>query len=130
MTLLDTHVVIWMMTAPDRISRPAAEMIARAGAEGGRLRVSAASVFELFYAKRRNRVHFNVSDQLLMARLRGWFDFFPITEAIAAEAAAFPDSFHGDPMDRMIVATAMVEDCTLLTADSRIHASGACKVLW
>ncbi len=43
-----------------------------------------------------------------------------ITPAIAAEVAALPDSFHRDPGDRVIVATARVLGATLLTQDQKI----------
>ena len=61
--------------------------------------------------------------------LRDWFEravALPvvrrvgITPAIAAEVAALPDSFHRDPGDRIIVATARVLGATLLTQDRRI----------
>jgi PIN domain nuclease of toxin-antitoxin system len=42
------------------------------------------------------------------------------TPAIAAEVAALPDSFHRDPADRIIVATARVVGATVLTRDERI----------
>ena len=43
-----------------------------------------------------------------------------ISPAIAAEVAALPDSFHRDPADRILVATARVLGATLLTQDRRI----------
>ncbi len=44
----------------------------------------------------------------------------PITPAVAGEVAALPSTFHGDPADRLIVATARVMGATLLTVDGRI----------
>ena len=44
----------------------------------------------------------------------------PITPAIAAAVANLPESFHRDPADRVIVATARVTGVPLLTRDSRI----------
>lgn len=52
----------------------------------------------------------------------------PISAVIAAEVAALPDSFHRDPGDRLIVATARVLDRPLLTLDRRILASGLVKL--
>lgn len=46
-----------------------------------------------------------------------------ISPAVAAEVAALPDSFHRDPADRIIIATARVHDATLLTRDERIIAA-------
>ena len=43
-----------------------------------------------------------------------------ISPAIAAELATLPDSFHRDPADRIIVATARTLGATLLTKDRRI----------
>ena len=130
MILLDTHVVIWAMDAPGRISKAAGKAIAEAGAQGRLPGVSTASVFELVYARRRGRVQTHVSDAVLLEKMRAWLRFFPVTDTIAFEAAALPQSFHGDPMDRIIAATAIVEGCTLLTADGRIRAAKVCKTLW
>lgn len=46
-----------------------------------------------------------------------------ISPAIAAETASLPDSFHRDPADRILVATARVLGATLLTQDRRIRAA-------
>ena len=48
------------------------------------------------------------------ARRRG------ISPAIAAEPASLPDSFHRDPADRILVATARILGAALLTRDRRI----------
>lgn len=45
---------------------------------------------------------------------------YPISPAVAAEVAALPDSFHRDPADRILVATARIRGATLLTCDERI----------
>ncbi|MGA2674103.1 MAG: type II toxin-antitoxin system VapC family toxin [Terracidiphilus sp.] len=130
MILLDTHVVIWLMTSPERISKAAAEAIAQSGADGTLPGVSAATIFELFYLGKRGRVQLHLTDAAILERMRGCFDLCPITVMIAIEAAALAEPFHGDPMDRLIAATARVEGRTLISADSRIRAANACKVLW
>jgi PIN domain nuclease of toxin-antitoxin system len=130
MILLDTHVVVWLMTAPDRISKAAAEAIAVAGVKGERPAVSSATVFEIAYGASRGRIRLNVTGKAYLDRLRGSFILLPMTEEIALRAATLEDPFHGDPMDRIIVATAIVEDCVLLTVDGRIRGAGVCKTLW
>jgi len=52
-----------------------------------------------------------------------------ITPAIAAEVAALPDSFHRDPADRILVASARVLGVTLLTQDRRIIDSGLVQTI-
>jgi PIN domain nuclease of toxin-antitoxin system len=127
MILLDSHVVLWLMTDPRRISVAALEAIAREDRPPG---VSAASHFELAYAHRRGRIDFQVKGSTFFRKLRGHFEVIPISDEIAFEAAALSDDFHGDPMDRMIAATARVENRTLVTADRRILTGGVCKALW
>ena len=52
-----------------------------------------------------------------------------ISPAIAAEVAALPDTFHRDPADRILVATARVLGATLLTQDRRILDASLAPVL-
>jgi PIN domain nuclease of toxin-antitoxin system len=52
-----------------------------------------------------------------------------ITPAIAIDAANLPGSFHKDPADRIIVATARAYDCPLVTADREILAYSNVKLL-
>lgn len=44
----------------------------------------------------------------------------PFTAGMALESAAVPDSFTGDPVDRMLLATARILGATVVTADRRI----------
>ncbi len=53
-----------------------------------------------------------------------------VSEAIALEAALIPEAFHGDPADRLIVATAIELRATLVTKDARIQESGLVPTLW
>jgi PIN domain nuclease of toxin-antitoxin system len=130
MILLDTHVVIWLLTDPKRISKAAADAIAEHGSKGMLPGISAASIYELIYAKRRGRIQLHTPDAALLTRMRQWFDLIPITDGIAVEAAGFTGAFHGDPMDRLIAATARTGGYTLLTVDDKIRDAGVCKVLW
>jgi PIN domain nuclease of toxin-antitoxin system len=45
-----------------------------------------------------------------------------ITSEIAIGSVTLPDTFHKDPADRLIVATARAYDCPLVTADKEILA--------
>jgi len=130
MILLDTHVVIWLMTSPERVSKAAAEAIAREGADGTFPGVSVATIYEIFYLSVRGRLQLHLTGAALLKRLQDSFTPYPVTAMIALEAATLPEPFHGDPIDRLITATARVEGSTLITADGRIRAANACKVLW
>ena len=50
-------------------------------------------------------------------------EVLPITAAVAVEVAALPASFHREPADRLIVATARVHGLPLLSNDGKIQQS-------
>ena len=57
-------------------------------------------------------------------------ELISLTPAVAVKAAELPASFPGDPADRLIVATAIVEAAPLVTKDDRIRLSGTVRVVW
>jgi PIN domain nuclease of toxin-antitoxin system len=58
------------------------------------------------------------------------FVILQLNSQIAARAAQLPVSYPRDPMDRIIGATAIVEDLPLVTADAQIQQSKAVKAIW
>ena len=119
--LLDTHVLIWWLDDHDRLSRAQVEVLSEASAESP-LVVSDISLWEVATLHSLGRVH-------LAIPLREWLEkaVAPplvkrqhISPAIASEVASLPDSFHRDPADRILVATARVLGLTMLTRDRRI----------
>lgn len=81
--------------------------------------VSAISLLEVANMDRRKRVLLPIPLQAWLGRAfyTGAIHLLPITPEIASETAALPEAFHGDPADRIIAATARVEDLTLCTHD-------------
>ncbi len=130
MILLDTHVVIWLLGTPERLSGRAREAILQARLAGEKIGFSPVSLYEIAYAARRKRLPLISSAEDFIAAVQTKLELIPLTAAIAVRAAELPDSFHGDPMDRIIAATAMAENCTLITCDDRIRQANVCKVLW
>ena len=119
--LLDTHVLIWWLNDRRRLSPAQQEVVGTAGPETPLL-VSDISLWEVATLHGLGRIRLSVP-------LREWLDKAAapplvrrqgISPAIAAEVAALPDSFHRDPADRILVATARVLGATLLTQDRRI----------
>ena len=119
--LLDTHVLIWWLDDHDRLSHAQREVVSTAGAESP-LVVSDISLWEVAMLHGLGRLHLTIP-------LREWLEkaVAPplvrrqgISPAIASELASLPDSFHRDPADRILVATARVLGMTLLTRDRRI----------
>lgn len=116
MQVLDTHVWLWWMSGDDRLKphwRNAIETDANVG-------VSAISLFEVAWLVEHNRID-------LGCALNWWFEqaldasniaLLPITPAIAEKAVSLP-KHHSDPQDRIIIATALVHQAQLLSADSK-----------
>lgn len=124
--LLDTHVLIWWLEGHERLPNAHARIIDDAVADGGPLYLSAISLWEVATLVSLGRIQLirPVREWLEMASSPPLVRLAPLTPTVAAEVAALPDSFHRDPGDRIIVATARVLGATVLTCDRRIIDSG------
>ena len=130
MILLDTHVVIWLALTPEKISPAAATAIRETELAGAISGISVMTIYEVANAIRLGRIKPAVPHQVFLDRIRSRFKVFPVSDTIAQCAAELPAPFHGDPMDRIITATAIVEGCTLITKDEKIRDANLCKVIW
>ena len=129
MILLDTHVVYWSQYVPEKISKRAGEAIAAAQAASS-LAISAITLLEIARMVARQRVLlYEPTRQTVRDMVKG-MSIYPISIEIASAAAEFPDSFPGDPGDRLIAATALVEGIALITADDRIRRLGVVTTIW
>jgi PIN domain nuclease of toxin-antitoxin system len=128
--LLDTHVALWLLMDPDKLSPPAAEAVRLERAGGGEISCSLISLYEIGYAAHRNRLQLNYPIREFLDAVRDKLEIAPLTFEIVTCAAQLAEPFHGDPMDRMIAATAMVQGCALITADRGIQGAGVCKTIW
>jgi PIN domain nuclease of toxin-antitoxin system len=115
--LLDTHALLWLVTAPDRVSDVAREAIADPSRE---VVVSAVSAWEIAIKTRLGRLD---AEPLLSA----WPEIMAAM-AITELSIEAPDAImagrlpwdHRDPFDRMIVAQAARRGLTIATRDAHI----------
>ncbi len=128
--LLDTHVLLWWLEGCSRLSRQQKRAIQSAG-EGAPLVVSEISLWEIATLFEMGRISLDLPlrDWLERATAAPLVRRFGITPAVAAEVAALPSSFHRDPADRILVATARVLGVKLLTQDRRIIDAGLVSTL-
>jgi PIN domain nuclease of toxin-antitoxin system len=128
--LLDTHVLIWMLSDSKRLSIAAEKAIHQTRASQDGLAISSLSLFEIAHLSSRGRLGITGPLDILLRDIEEKFIVKNITSRVAYLAFSFPASFPNDPMDRMIAATALAEDIPLVTADERIRKSKAVQVIW
>jgi PIN domain nuclease of toxin-antitoxin system len=131
MILLDTHVLVWLVTEPERLSRRAATAIRKAQFQDG-IAIASITLLEIanLFARGRLRGRGTLDASIRNAIERAGVLVREITPEIAALATQFPDSFTQDPADRLIGATARAEGMALVTRDERISESPLLKTIW
>ncbi len=129
MILLDTHVLVWLAGAEERLSPEAQDTIE----SGDELAISTASVQEIAYLVALGRLAMDrpvetwIGDALNVHGVR----VLAPTVSTALRAGSFdPVEFHGDPVDRLIYATAVEHDARLVSADERLRKSDPARVIW
>lgn len=119
MILLDTHVMIWHLAGDRRMGRRAARRVDRAAREA-ELVISAFSFWELGLLVAAGRLRMRLSPaEFRVASLRAGIAEIPVDGKIAILSTELA-GMHADPADRIIVATALETNATLMTADAQI----------
>jgi PIN domain nuclease of toxin-antitoxin system len=115
--LLDTQILLWAAGQPERLSAAARRQLNNPENE---LLFSAASLWEITIKKALGRDDFRVDPRVLR---RGLLDHgyaeIPITSEHAVSVDTLPD-LHKDPFDRILLAQALTEGITLITADEQL----------
>jgi len=128
--LLDTHVVIWLAQDYQRISSTARSAIEAARHKRDGLGISCITFVEIVRLARRGRIDLRPDVESVLSEIERHFTVFPITVNIALQAYELPVRFPNDPIDRLISATALIEDIPLITADREIRDSAAVPTIW
>lgn len=125
--LLDTHVLLWAYAEPERLSARVRDLLQGGDAE---LVWSVVGTLEIATKAGRGRLRLegSVESFLEEQRILLGLDILPVENVHAVRAGALPP-VHGDPLDRLLVAQALVEGLPLVTADSRFRAYGV-EVIW
>jgi PIN domain nuclease of toxin-antitoxin system len=121
MLVLDTHVLVWLVNGSPRLGVKAKRLIERAGPQNEIL-VSAITPMEIgmLVAKSRLALSKDVLDWIDEALTQPGIALVPLVPEIAVASTRLPGSPHGDPADRLIIATARHFGVPLLTADRKI----------
>ncbi|MEA2061378.1 MAG: type II toxin-antitoxin system VapC family toxin [Thermodesulfobacteriota bacterium] len=116
LVILDTHVWIWWINQDEKLPLSFHERITNSR----RAAISAVSVYELIQVVRRGRLSLTieVNEWLHMATVEADIDIIPVSARIAQIAANLP-RIHGDPLDRLIIASALSNNKPLFSLDGK-----------
>jgi PIN domain nuclease of toxin-antitoxin system len=117
--LLDTQALLWLLAGDRRLSRAARQVILK---EESKLAVSVASAWEIVLKHRAGKLQLEVDlgEVLDVILHQSYWSVLPIAGAHIAALSELPP-LHQDPFDRILVAQAMVEGLSILTADREIR---------
>ena len=115
--LLDTHVLLWALSAPSRLPAAARRVI-----NDSDVFVSAASIWEISIKSSIGKLTADPQEVLAALEPAG-FRSLPIVGEHAAYVSRLP-AIHRDPFDRLLVAQALTEPMRLLTDDAILRGYG------
>lgn len=120
MIVLDTHIWIWWVSEDDHLT-PASRAVIETHRSSG-LGISAISCWEVAKLVQFGRLQLRdpTAQWLEQALAYPGCRLLELTPRVAVESTTLPGEFHRDPADQIIVATARVWACPLLTADRKI----------
>jgi PIN domain nuclease of toxin-antitoxin system len=117
--LLDTHIWLWSLSDPDRLTPKVRRALEKAGHE---LWLSPISTWEVVQLLQKKRIRIEGHFEAWLPRALGSFHEAVLSHDVAA-AVADVHLPQGDPADRLLIATARVLNLTLVTADEQLIAS-------
>ena len=131
MIVIDTHIWLWWISNPEKLAAKAAHAIHKSIDEGGII-ISSISTWEiaLLVDKKRLKLSIDVRDWIRKTEDLPFIDFAPVDNTIALRSAYMPGSFHSDPADRIITATAMTMGLPLVTKDEKIIDYPHVNTIW
>lgn len=129
--LLDTHIFLWSIVDPDKLTRTAHSVIQN---EENTILVSAVTIWEisLKYALGKLNLIGLEPDALIEQAKKIGFEWIPLLPDLAANSYKLNAAWHRDPFDRMLIWQAIQKDITLISKDENIskYQSAGLKVIW
>jgi PIN domain nuclease of toxin-antitoxin system len=128
MIILDTHAWLWWVNESEKLAPRAQEIIQGADQIG----ICAISCWEvaMLIAKGRLGLSMDVQVWIDLGLQRPKVILLPLIPEIAVLATRLPGNFHGDPADRLIVASCLVHKAALVSKDKKIQQWGYLDVIW
>jgi len=129
--VLDTHAWVWLANNPESLSKEAKKAV-DAAIEEKEVLVSSISAWEvaLLGAKKRLKLTMEVEDWIVKYEALPFIRFVPVDNYLAVKSVRLPEPLHGDPADRIIIATSIASGAPLITKDERILNYPHVKTIW
>jgi PIN domain nuclease of toxin-antitoxin system len=128
--LVDTHIVLWLTSEPEKLSKRAKDALDEARQNGEGIAISAFTLVEITMLYGRRRILLAMSLESFLDELERRFVVLPINARTCARMLALPAGYPKDPADRVIGATALVEEMGLITADREIRRAKVVRTIW
>jgi len=118
--VLDTHIWIWLINGDAQIEK--SKLLQLILSSSPHLLISVISVWEIamLESKKRIKLPYDINEWVRRALNAPGIRLIPLSPEIAVESTRLGEDFHGDPADRMIVASAKLQQASLATADQNI----------
>ena len=131
MIVLDTHAWIWFISNPDLLSKRAKKAV-NAAVEYKSILISSISAWELalLVIKKRIKLTLDLTDWIAKSESLPFIQFMPVTNSIAVKSVNLPLPLHPDPVDRIIIATALSVGAPLVTKDKKLLGYAPVKTIW
>lgn len=112
------------------MSRKAQSAIEEARKKDRGLAVSCITLVEIARLASQGRIDLKPDVERFLSEVEHRFIVLPITGYVALQASELPSVYPKDPVDRIIGATALIEDIPLISADTQIRKSRAVQTIW
>lgn len=131
MITIDTHVIIWDALKPDLITQKARTAIENANETDGII-FSEISLWEIAILMEKMRIEVDISyiEFIHLIKTSNNYIFKGISPEIAELSTSFSSDINLDPADRIICATSIITNTSLVTADDNLRKSKTINTIW
>lgn len=131
MIVLDTHVLLWWLSSPEKLSKKAGKAIDEA-IKHQEILISSISVLEIYTLVKKGRLELNTLPDSWLQKVENlpFVRFIPVDNKIAVQSVDLPELSHKDPADRIIIATALNTGAKLVTSDREILKYPHVQSIW
>lgn len=127
--LLDTHVFLWSISAPEKLPKNVRKEIED---KRNQAFVSAVTFWEIAIKVRLGKLTLGSDDNVVDAATNAGFLLIPLTAEEAASSSDLSEQTHTDPFDRLLIWQAITRDLTMVSADAefQLFKQDGLKLLW